>query len=84
MSITIFKKVWSAVKCVLEPVSKFISDIVNFILLALVYFIGVGLVSISMKLFGKHFLEIKRQNKKSNWNEHKVAKQPLENYYRTF
>ena len=78
------KKVWEAIKTVLEPVGKVMSGIVNFILLAVVYFIGVGVVSIIMKLFGKHFLELKKQNKKSNWTEHKVTKQPIEDYYRTF
>ena len=77
-------KIWNFIKKVLEPVSKIISGIVNFILLAFVYFIGIGIVSISAKIFGKHFLEIKKRNKKSNWDEHKVTKEPLEKYYRTF
>ena len=78
------KKIWNLIKTVLEPISKTISNVVNFILLSIVYFIGIGIVSISTKIFGRHFLEIKKQNKKSNWHEHKVTKQPLENYYRTF
>jgi len=78
------KKIWNFINSVLEPISKLISGIVNFILLSIVYFIGVGLVSISAKIFRKHFLELKRQNKSSNWHEHKVTKQPLEKYYRTF
>jgi len=78
------KKIWNFINSVLEPISKLISGIVNFILLSIVYFIGVGLVSISAKIFRKHFLELKRQNKSSNWDEHKVTKQPLEKYYRTF
>jgi large-conductance mechanosensitive channel len=78
------KKIWNGIKTVLEPITKIISNIVNFVLLALVYFIAIGIVSVSMKLFGKHFLELKKQNKKSNWHEHKVTKDPLEKYYRTF
>ena len=80
----VLKKIWEAIKKIFEPVSKIISSIVNFILLAIVYFIGIGPVAISMKLFGNHFLELKKQNKKTNWHEHKVTKQPLEKYYRTF
>ncbi|GEM_PF-3200521 len=77
-------KIWNAIKTVLEPIGKVMSGIVNFILLALVYFVAIGLVSIIMKIFGKHFLEIKKQNKKSNWQDHKVTKEPIEKYYRTF
>ena len=78
------KRILDSIKSFLEPVAKVISSIVNFILLALVYFLGICIVSIAMKLFGKHFLELKKKNSSSNWQEHKVAKQPLENYYRTF
>lgn len=78
------KRILDSIKSVLEPVAKVISSIVNFILLALVYFLGIGIVSISMRLFGKHFLELKKKNSKSSWQEHKVEKQPLESYYRTF
>lgn len=78
------KQLFSAVKAVLEPIAKIVSNVINFLLLLIVYFLGIGPVSIIMKLFGKHFLELKKQNKTSNWHEHKVTKQPLENYYRTF
>ena len=78
------KKIWNFIKSILEPVSKLISGIVNFVLLSIVYFVGIGVVSVSAKLFRRHFLELKKQNKKSNWHEHKLTKQPLENYYRTF
>ena len=64
--------------------SHAITNIVNFVLLFLVYIIGIGIVSIAGKLFGKHFLDIKKQGKNSNWHEHKITKQPLEKYYRTF
>lgn len=79
-----FNEAIHVLKSILQGVGKLISDIVNFVLLAFVYFIGVGIVSIAMKLFGRHFLELKMQNKKSNWHEYKVTKQPLEKYYRTF
>mgnify|MGYP001579666641 CR=1 FL=1 len=78
------KTIWDFIKGVLEPFARAISSIVNFILLSIVYFIGIGPVSVLMKLFGKHFLELKKHNRKSNWDDHKVTKQPLEQYYRTF
>ena len=78
------KKLWYNVKSILETFGKLISGIVNFILLFAVYLVGIGIVSIFAKIFGKHFLELKKQNKSSNWHEHKVTKQPLEQYHRTF
>lgn len=76
-------KVFNALKMVLEPVGKAISAIVNFILLAIVYFIGIGLTSVIAKLLGKHFLDLKSK-KSSNWAEHKITKEPVGNYYRMF
>ena len=64
--------------------SHTITNIINFILLFMVYFIGIGLVSVISKLSGKHYLELKKENGKSNWQEHKVTRQQLEKYYRTF
>lgn len=78
------KKLWNGAKRIFEAFGKLVSGIINFILLFAVYLVGIGVVSISMKLFRKHFLELKKKNNKSNWHEHKVAKQPLEQYYRTF
>lgn len=78
------KKVWGMLKSIFEHISKVMPNIVNFILLSLVYALGIGIVSIFMKLLGNHFLQLKKQNKVSNWVEHKVTKQPLEQYYKTF
>ena len=61
-----------------------LTNIINFSLLSIVYFIGIGIVSVISKLSGRHFLDLKKQNKASNWHEHKVTKQPLEKYFRTF
>lgn len=78
------KKIWDIVRTIFEHIGKIMSNIVNFILLSLTYFISIGIVSIIMKLSGKRFLDVKKQNKTSNWHEHKLTKQPLEKYYRTF
>lgn len=77
-------KVWSTIKSGFERIGKTISNIVNFILLSIIYFIGIGPVAVISKLMGKHFLEPKKDSRKSNWHEHKVEKQPLDKYYRTF
>jgi hypothetical protein len=78
------QSVFAKIKEFLEPIAKFMSNVVNFLLLTIVYIFGIGLVSIVMKLFGKRFLSLKKQNKKTNWEEHKVGKQSLETYHRTF
>lgn len=62
--------------------SHLITDIVNFILLSVVYFIGVGIVSLVAKLAGKHFLDLKSNS--SSWIERKLKKRPIREYYRMF
>ena len=61
-----------------------ITGVINFFMLLIVYILGIGIISIISKLFGKHYLDLKKSGSKSNWHEHKVTKQPLEKYYRTF
>lgn len=77
------RKIFNAIKRILQPVGKIISTIVNFILLSIVYLVGVGLTSIIAKLFGNHFLDLKPK-KASNWIEHKITKESIEKYYRMF
>lgn len=62
-----------------------IAVIINSILLTLVYFIGVGLTSITAKLFKKHFLRFNTNEKtKTYWKKIDLTKKPLEEYYRQF
>ena len=61
-----------------------ISTTVNTVLLSIVYIIGVGLTSIFAKIFGKHFLEIKRTKTKTYWKDLNLKKEPVERYYRQF
>lgn len=60
-----------------------VTNIVNFILILIVYAIGVGTTSIIAKLSGKKFLELKPKGK-TYWKERNLKKQPLETYYRQF
>ena len=78
-----YKKIFNIIKRVLNKIGMVISAVINFILLGIVYFTAVGAVSIISKLFGKHFLNLKPK-KDSNWIEHKITKEPKENYYRMF
>ena len=62
-----------------------ISIIINSFLLAIVYFIGVGITSLFAKLIRKHFLDMKLSRiKKTYWSELNLEKQPIEEYYRQF
>ena len=62
-----------------------IAQIVNFILLTIVYFIGVGLTSLIANIVGKHFLELNiDKNKKSYWEKLELRTSKKEDYYRQF
>ena len=66
--------------------NNLIRNTVNFILLSVVYFVGVGPVSLIAKLTGKKFLDLKptKLHQKSYWKENKVTKQKFEDYTRSF
>jgi len=79
------KNFFSGVKEGMEMFGKNISIIINSVLLSLVYFIGVGITSISAKLFNKKFLEMKIEaNKESYWSYLNLTKKPINEYYRQF
>ena len=79
-----FKEFWNITKKSFETVSKIISSVINFILLSIVYFVGVGSVSLIAKLFGNHFLELKSDNRTSTWKDRHVDNETLESSKRTF
>ncbi len=61
-----------------------IAQIINLILLSIVYIIGVGITSIVAKIFGKHFLKLKiDKNKESYWEGLQLSGKK-EDYYRQF
>lgn len=57
---------------------------VNFVLLSIVYIIGIGLTSIFAKIMKKNFLDIKKTNKDSYWEDLNLKKESFEKYYRQF
>lgn len=62
-----------------------IAWLVSFVLLSLVYFLGVGTTSLLAKIVGKHFLNTKEQkNKKTYYEELNLSKEPKDSYYRQF
>ena len=67
----------------IKSFSDNITSIINFLLLSIVYLIGVGLTSIVAKIFSKHFLDMKKK-KDSYWHNLKLKNKPIEEYYRQF
>jgi len=68
----------------LEFLGKIISSIINFILLSIVYFLGIGLTSIIAKIFNKKFLDLKKENKKTYWEEKEMSDKEFQDYFRQF
>ncbi|MEM3122336.1 MAG: hypothetical protein QXH60_02760, partial [Candidatus Pacearchaeota archaeon] len=62
---------------------ELISAIINFLLLSIVYFIGVGLTSIFARVFGKKFID-DNATKESYWEELNLTTQSFKEYYRQF
>lgn len=61
-----------------------VTNTINFILLLPVYFVGVGITSLTAKLSKKKFLDLDQKGQKTYWKERNLEKQPLENYYKQF
>jgi hypothetical protein len=61
-----------------------VTSVTNFILLLPVYFIGVGITSIIAKITGKHFLNLKKSNKKTYWVNKENKKIDIEEYYKQY
>lgn len=62
-----------------------ISTIINFILLSIVYFIGVFISFLLLKVAGKHQLRLRQsKNIVSYWNTLDLKKKNLDEYYRQF
>ncbi len=58
---------------------------INYGLLLVVYFLGVGLTSLFAKALNKHFLDTKvPKGIKTYWSDLNLKKRPIEKYYRQF
>ena len=75
-------KFFKGIKDGFNTIPKFISNIVNFILLSIVYFLGIGPVSIISKISGKHYLDLKKSG--STWVDRSKEKKSKEDIYRQF
>jgi hypothetical protein len=64
---------------------KLIVSLVNFLLLSIIYILGIGLTSIVAKIFRKRFLHLELDSKsKSYWVNLNIGERPTEKYYDQF
>jgi hypothetical protein len=64
---------------------KFMTDIVNYALLSIVYALGVGGTAVIARINGKRFLKLEKSTGKNTyWADYKNAKPDKEDYYRQF
>jgi len=63
---------------------KAVSKVINFVLLTVVYFIGVGFTSLLAKAFRKKFLLLEKPESDTYWIDNKITKKKLTDYYRSF
>ena len=62
-----------------------ITNLVNSVLLLVVYIIGVGISSIPAKIIGKKFINTEiPKNKSSYWRNLNLKRKPTDEYYRQF
>lgn len=57
---------------------------VNYIILSIVYFLGVGITVLAARLKRKHFLEIEPKGKSSYFTESDMKRKEKDSYYRQF
>ncbi len=80
-----WKEFFNGIKKGQKAFGEDIAQIVNLIVLSVVYIIGIGITSLIAKIVGKHFLELNMdKNKKSYWEELQLGIGKKEEYYRQF
>ena len=65
--------------------SQGVAEIVNFILLTLVFIFGIGIVAILSRVAGKKYLAVKQEEKESYWKKVKIGgEKKREEYLKPF
>ena len=75
-------KFFKGLKAGFGTIPHFVSKVVNFILLSIVYLVGLGPVAIIGKLTGKSYLDLKKSG--STWVDRSKDKKNEEDIYRQF
>ncbi len=79
-----FMIILSKIKKSVETFGLFVASIFNFIFLLPVYFIGVGVTSLFVKLTEKDVLFLKKTEQESYWKDYNLKTQKKEDYQRMF
>jgi uncharacterized protein YqhQ len=61
-----------------------IANAVNFVLLFFVYIFGIGITAVIAKIFGKHFLQLKKTGRYSYWDKIDTKEMKKGDFYRQF
>ena len=61
-----------------------VAEIVNAVLLTIMYVVGVGLAALLVRLSGKSLLNLGRKKQKSYYGEKNIGSEEMEEYYRQF
>ena len=62
-----------------------ISSAVNIVLLAIAYFIGIGITFLVSRAGRKRYLDLRTDTRKpSYWSTHRLERRPIDEYYRQF
>jgi len=77
------KNIWESFSNGFKEFGHDVASVVNFLLLLIVYIVGVGPVSVISKILRKRFLDLKFKQKRSLWVERKPI-QNIDEYYRPF
>lgn len=79
------KEFFCGAKKGMKEFGETISIIVNSVLLAIIYVIGVGVTSIIAKIVGKKFLDRKKsKGKKTYWSDLNLKTEKIDEYYKQY
>lgn len=81
---SILKEIVDGFKKGIHNFGSLITQLINTILLSIVYLFGVGVTAMIARFAGKDFLELKIKAKKSYWHTLNVSKKDIKKFYRQF
>lgn len=67
-----------------EIVGKMIANIINTVLLLVIYFVGIGLAALFVKLAGQDLMPLENKDAKSYYSEKNIEKGKIDDYYNQF
>jgi len=65
-------------------IGKTVAEIINFVLLCIIYFVGIGLAYLFTKISGTTLIYLDKKNTKSYYKTQKIGKENIEEYYKQY